>query len=240
MVAASHCLPVLVVFVLHFPLLLLVAPSWGLIVVPCWLGRFCLFCCGPKLVGVAPVSERKRWPFCNCPCLWLVRTLHSVLLSCLGVCYDWCCVVPSTHFLHLSRCLDVCIEPFSVQLLRFCPHVWLVRALCVVFGSTVCAIVTAATVASRPRSPVWLRRLRRRSQASSLRLRQICAALACLGNRGTSRFLPLCAMSQKVWKIGRMPGLDLWRVQIWYFWSCSASELCGTCGSLVMVASLNL
>ena len=37
-----------------------------------------------------------------------------------------------------------------------------------------------------------------------------------------------------------MPGLDLTWVQIWHCWSCSASEPCGTCGSLVMVASLNL
>ena len=144
--AASHCLAVPVVFVIHFPLLLLFAPSWCLIVVPCWFERLCLFCCGPKHVGVVPVSERPRWPFCNCPCLWLMRTLHSVLLPCLGVCYDWCCVVSPTHFLHRSR------------LLRFCPHVWLVRALCR-FCSAVCAIVTAAAVATHQRSPAWHRRL---------------------------------------------------------------------------------
>ena len=37
----------------------------------------------------------------------------------------------------------VCLEPFSVQLLRFCSHVWLVRALCRICIA-VCAFVTAA------------------------------------------------------------------------------------------------
>ena len=52
-----------------------------------------------------------------------LRALHSVLLPCLGVCHDWCCIVSFQHFL-------MCLAPFSVQLLRFCSHVWLVRALC--------------------------------------------------------------------------------------------------------------
>ena len=133
-VAASHYLPALVVFVLFFPLLLLIATSWGLFEVPCWFVRFCLFCCDPKLVGVAPVAVLQLSLF------WLMRAVRSVLLPCLGVCHDWCCIVSFKHFLHRWRFLDTCVS------CRIC--------------IAVCAIVTAAIVATHPRSSVWLRRLR--------------------------------------------------------------------------------
>ena len=102
--------------------------------IPCWFERFCLFCYGPKLVGVAPVSERPRWPFCNCPSLWLMRTLHPVLLSCLGVCYDWCCVVPSTHFLHRSRCFGMCVLSHSLFNCFVFAHMFGWCEFCVVFA----------------------------------------------------------------------------------------------------------
>ena len=121
---------------------------------------FCLFRCDPKLVGVAPVSERPLWQFCNLS-LVLADAGSALGSSPLSGCMSrlvlyrlfQAFLAPVSLFGH------VCLEPFSVQLLRFCSHVWLLRALCRICIA-VCAIVTAAAVATHPCSSVWLRGLR--------------------------------------------------------------------------------
>ena len=228
--AASHCLPVLVAFVLYFPLLLLIAPSWGLIVVPCWFERFCLFCCGPKLVGVAPVSERPRWPFCNGPCLWLMRTLHSVLLSCLGVCYDWCCVVPSTLFLQRSRCLGTCVSSHSLFNCFVFANMFGWCELCVVLLRCLCDRYGCCRGDSSAQFRVAPKTQEKESGVKFASASNLCGPCWSWKSRSITVPASLCNVAERSktktrMEMWRRPALDLGWVQIWYFWSCSASEL---------------
>ena len=202
-VVASHCLRVLVVccVVLHFPCCSSLR-LFGFVRGSVLVRTFCLFCCGPIHVSVVPVSERPLWPFCNCPCLWLcglcIRFFSPVwVYVTIGA-----VTFPPTLFLHPSCCLGMFVSSHSLFNCFVFAHMFGWCELCVVFAPLSCAIVTAATVATHRAVLCGTEDSGKRSQASSLRLRQICAAPAGHGNRDTSRFLPLGTMSQKVGKFG--------------------------------------
>ena len=186
---------------------------------PCWFVHFCLFCCGPKLVWVAPVAVLQlSLSLADAdPPVWVYVTIGAVSshprMSCTGV-VVWARVYRAM-LCSIASFLPTCLVGASSVS-------FLLRCLCDRYGSYRGDSSAQSCVAPKTQE--------KESGVKFASVSNLCGLCWSWKSRYITVPAPLCnvAEGRQIW---RMPELD-----------CGGSkfELCGTCGSLVVVANLNL